>query len=51
MEISQEAKTELKQIYHKQTGDQLTDQEVEAMAQNLFYLFEVICQSIPKEWI
>jgi hypothetical protein len=48
MEISQEAKTELKQVYLKQTGDLLTDQEAEAMAQDLFYLFEVIYRPLPR---
>lgn len=50
MEISQKAKTELKEIYFDQTGTQLTDQQIEKMAQDLFYLFEVIYQPIPKKY-
>ncbi len=49
MEISQEAKTELKQIYFEQTGEKLSAQEVEVMAQDLFYLFDAIYHPIPKE--
>ncbi len=48
MEITQEAKLELKQIYLSQTGELLTDLQVEKMAQDLFCLFEVIYQPIPK---
>jgi hypothetical protein len=48
MEISQKAKTELKQIYFDQTGERLTDLEAEQMAQDLFYLFDVIYRPIPK---
>ncbi len=49
MEISQEAKTELKQLHLEQTGEKLSAQEVEVMAQDLFYLFDAIYQQIPKK--
>ncbi len=49
MEISKEAKIELKQIHLEQTGEELTPQEVEVMAQDLFYLFDAIYQPIPKD--
>ena len=48
MEISQNAKNELKQIYFKLTGEQLTDLEAEQMAQDLFCLFDSIYRPIPK---
>jgi hypothetical protein len=51
MEIPQKAKTELKNIYFKQTGEKLTDQQAEVMAQNLFQLFEAVYQPIPREWL
>jgi len=49
MEISQEAKSELKQIYFEETGKKLTPQEVEVMAQDLFYLFDAIYHPIVKD--
>lgn len=49
MEISQEAKSELKQIHFEQTDERLSAQEVEVMAQDLFYLFDAIYQPLPKE--
>jgi len=50
MEIPQKAKKELKSIYRRQSGKTLTDQQIEAMAQNLFHLIDAIYQPIPKEW-
>lgn len=48
MEISRKAKEELKLIYSNHTGKQLTDLEVEQMAQDLFYLFDAIYRPLPK---
>ena len=49
MEISKEAKTELKQIHFVRTGEKLSAQEIEVMTQDLFYLFDAIYKSIPKD--
>lgn len=48
MEISKQAKNELKQIHLKKTGELLTDIEIEEMAQDLFYLFYAIYNPLPK---
>ncbi len=48
MEITQQAKLELNQIYYSQTGEVLTDQQVEEMAQDLFCLFDAIYRPLPE---
>jgi len=51
MTIPKEAITELRQIHRQQTGEQLTDGQAEAMAQDLFRLFLAIYEPIPKRWL
>lgn len=49
MNISPEVVEELLQIHKQLTGEELTDEEVEEMAQNLFRLVSAIYHPIPKD--
>ncbi len=49
MSLSEEAIREFKEIYKKDTGKELSDQEALDMATNLLTLFDAIYRPIPKE--
>ena len=49
MPLSKEAIREFKEIYKKDTGKELSNQEALDMATNLLTLFKAIYRPIPKE--
>jgi len=49
MELSKKAIEEYKEIYQREYGKTLTDQEAYEQASNLLRLFKVIYRSLPSE--
>jgi len=49
MRLSKEALKELKEIYHKECGERISDEEAREMGENLLSVFEVVYCFIPKD--
>jgi hypothetical protein len=47
MNLSETAIKELKEIYHRQYGEPISDEEAQEMGQRLIALFKVIYRPIP----
>ena len=49
MRLSKVAIEEFKEIYFKEFGEEITDEEAREMGENLVSLFEIICRPLPDE--
>jgi hypothetical protein len=47
MSLSKQAIEEYKQIYKKNFGEEISDEEARKQGENLIELFRVICRPIP----
>jgi hypothetical protein len=49
MRLSKKAIEELKDIYYREYGKEISDEEAQEMGQNLLSLFKVIYRPIPED--
>jgi len=49
MPLSRKAIEEFKEIYRKETGQEISDEEARDIAEGLFFFFKLICRPLPKK--
>lgn len=49
MRLSKEAIEEFKEIYLREFGQKITDEEAQELGLNLISLFKIICRPIPEQ--
>ena len=49
MRLSKEAIKEFKEIYYKEVGESISDEEAQEMGQSLISLFKIIYRPIPTD--
>jgi hypothetical protein len=49
MKLSEEAIEDFKEIYYREYGKEISDEEAQEMGQNLLSLFHIICRPLPED--
>jgi hypothetical protein len=49
MKLSKKAIDEFKEIYFREFGQNITDEEAQVLGSNLISLFKIICRSVPED--
>jgi len=49
MRLSREAIEEFKEVYSKETGEEISNEEAQELAEALLSLLRIVCRPLPKK--